>query len=636
MKEISAALIAEALGIRRQNVWKRAIKESWSFRETAYGRLYDLESLPPDVQLKIMQIQQHESPIQLPESWTAKPALDVNEAMRSATETERGEAFFRAAMITVFEDEELNVKSFCDQYNAGAIPDLLPALRKIGPVSSATFYRWLNAWRHDGPAAIIPQFARRNITRVNTSLSIIERGYLEYWYLTPNRTSIESCFRTLLQVVPDSKATEAACRAYLQSLPKPYRDFYRLGRSKFENAHLPRVERDPELYSSMEQAVSDHHNFDFLVEKDGRIFRPWITTFQDYRSSKIVGWCPSIYPSSLTISVAYYRMVIEHGAPEYAHTDNGKDFKSQLLNGMTKEIKVLNKKGIEEEALIRVMGAFALCGSKVIRARPYSATSKGRQERWYRTASEYVSKYSGSYVGSNTVSRPEDSVLFWRSIKGKAKKTDGIWRWEFFVEAIEAFIRWWNANWRGEAKGLDGCTPNEVFAANFKGKREVPVETLELAFSRPEVRRIRGNGVTIGDVQYWAPELFQYSGQDVIVRSPLGTADYVTVMLLNGQVLCKAQANWFIETEDLAAVNERVSSAKRHAIASLPSMGVGRIEPPAGSRSIIEVAMRTQPRQIGGIENVFPTRKPSEPAAETPRKSRLISPLDVGLNQEDD
>jgi hypothetical protein len=51
--------------------------------------------------------------------------------------------------------------------------------------------------------------------------------------------------------------------------------------------------------TEMQQVVSDHHNFDFLVEKDGRLFRPWITVIQDYRSGKVLSWCPSIYPSNL-------------------------------------------------------------------------------------------------------------------------------------------------------------------------------------------------------------------------------------------------------------------------------------------------------------------------------------------------
>jgi hypothetical protein len=633
MKLVRASVIAQALGIARQNVWKRAKAEHWVYQGTSRGHQYDFGSLPIELQLKISQLIPPERPTSM-DKWPQRPALDMDVALKAATEHERDVLFCRAVMISEYEISNLNVSAFLAHYNEGCIPNLVEVFEKIGRVSQATFYRWLKNQRRNGTAAIIPQYQRRNATRTGSGLTIMEKGFLEYWYCNPEKPSIHSCWQTLIQQ-PGCIVTYAAAKGYLQSLPRVYTDSFRLGTSKWDNKYQPHIDRDPTLYAAMQQVVSDHHNFDFLVEKDGRLFRPWITVIQDYRSGKVLSWCPSIYPSSISIAVALYRMIVAYGAGEAFHCDNGKDYRSHIFNGQTKKMKVIDQKGIEREALLRLRGAIEICGMKTIFARPYSGRSKGRLERMFRFWAEYVSKRSGSWLGSNTVERPEDAQLYWRSIKGKAKRTEGILTWDGYMQIMEVWPVWVNANWRGEGKGMEGQTPDEVFEATRLPMKEISKDTLEMAFSRAEVRRVRGNCIEIEKIGYWAPELYQYSGQDLIVRRALGCTDYVVVMQQSGQFICRAVGSWFRETEELAVVNERVALAKRANLQVLSTMGVGRIEPPIGSRSLIEIALRDQSKMIPSSSNekILPANEPEELA---PRKSRLISPLDVGLNQNEE
>lgn len=572
---VSTTAIAAALGQSRQSVLSRARNERWAYRDSGSGKLWALSSLPQDVVVRIA-----------PNVATNREApANAYTGLKEASEGNRETARLRMALLSIYRSSGLRVQDFVVAYNAGEIN--LSLLGKLGKLSAPTMYRWLKSWREEGADGVVPKWGLS--AQVGSSLSEIERGYLEFWYLAPEKRSARHCYNLLRHALPDSQASYQTALRYLNSLPKPLVGFHRLGQTKFDSLFQPYIERDPTLYAPMQQVVSDHHCCDFVVIKDGQVLRPWITTFQDYRTAKIVGWCPSVYPSSLSIMIAFYRMATDYGLPELIHIDNGKDYRSKVLNGKTGKVRVVNDQGIEEDALIHVHGAFGLLGCDVTFSMPYHGQSKGRMERTFGSLAEYFAKDTGTYIGSNTVTRPEDAQLFYRALNKKAKRLD-VYKWEDFVRGFEAFTRFWNANWRGEGKGLDGMTPDEAFKAHTGQIRTADRETLALALTKPEVRRVKENGVTVAGVEYWAQELFEFSGRDVIVRVPLGDPDRVVVMDPKGRVICTAVANWFEETGNLAADNKRVNAVREANLEAIRRFGVGRVEPPKGKRSFIEIA----------------------------------------------
>ena len=92
---------------------------------------------------------------------------------------------------------------------------------------------------------------------------------------------------------------------------------------------------------------------------------------------------------------------IRYGVPKEALFDNGKDYRSKLLNGYNVKAKVFLPEGIEEEAEIFFHGILPALGTDVHFTKPYSGKSKGRQERYYRLLGEYLAKDIGSYTGIN-------------------------------------------------------------------------------------------------------------------------------------------------------------------------------------------------------------------------------------------
>lgn len=608
---ISTKDIANALSVSERQVLRRATKEGWKYLKAGKAKVWDVSSLAPDVQVAI-------APKLRPVP--APAPISGTEAVHKASEKARELGRLRLAFLALYDGSGLKAADFIAAYNSGA---LNPTLRqKLGEVSLATLYRWDAKRRTSGTAGVIPRWGE---TKKTTKLTDIEQQILEKFYLSPERRTIQHCYQLLKLNLPSTTATYQTCRRYLQSLPKPLVAYHRLGQSRFEALYQPFIDRDPSIFLPMQQVVSDHHRFDLLVTKDGRIFRPWITAWQDYRSGKILGWAPSVYPSSLTILQAFYMMVMRYGLPEMCHMDNGKDYRCKVLMGASFKVNTITAQGVSDEDLLHLQGTFQMLGVQTTYARAYHGQSKGRMERTFGTFAEYISKDSGYYIGSNTVSRPEDVTLYYRAINKKAKK-QVLLSWDEFCTKLDAFIEFWNANWHGEGKGMNGQTPDEVFALHAPEPRKADAKTLALALTRPEVRKVTRNGVSVMGVQYWAPELLEYSGQEVVVRIPIVKPDTALVQTIQGQTICTAWADYFMATGDVAVDNEKVNAARKSNL-ELVRHRSERLKQTSGLKTFLDLPA-PQRQELPDL-SALPLAAGAEPVRQREQKPSLRSPLDI-------
>lgn len=594
MTELSSTAIAKAIGSTRQAVLTRAEKERWLCKGEGKSLRFLPRSLPRDVLMALTTQGIIETGAEVeprPDPSTADSAL------LAGTDKEREKAQFRSALVGLYlhNAEELNVFDFVASYNAGQVSPSL--LSKLGTISGPTFYRWIGAYRIGGhnPAALMPKYSVAERKRGGgASLSEIAKHYLEFYWLRDSRPSMRSAWIEARLALPKEEISYPTAARYLGGIPAVIRDYKRHGINRMETRDLPYIERNMALYRAMDQLVSDHHCFDFLVEKDGNLFRPWITAVQDFRSSKIVGFWPSVYPSSLSISLAFYLAVSRFGSCKLIHIDNGKDYRSMVLNGGSKALRVLNEEGFLEEELVQIQGAYSLFSERVTFARPYHGASKGRMERTFGTFAQLFSRRMAGYVGSNTVERPEDAALYWRALNKKQRRHD-VYTWDGFVRMLASFVDFYNAEWRGEGNGMDGRAPDEVFAATSGAPRPVSPEILALAFSRADTRRVGRNGVTFDGVRYWSDDLLKWKGLDVIVRRRIDDPETVLVSDHRGAHICSATANYFLETGDLAVDNERLNSTKKKGLAMVRDGTVGTFTAPEGSRSLVDFAGRAYP-----------------------------------------
>lgn len=601
MTNLSTMDIAEALGVSRQAVAKRATDEGWGCKGSGRDLRWVTRGLPRDVIAALAANNALDATVP---TIPGESLILSETSFLQARDKDRQVAQDKAAVVGLYRhsSQAMCVSDFVELYNAGGISPVL--LRRLGHISVPTFYRWLKAWEDGGrsPVGLVPQYSARSKSRgAGESMGDLARSYLEFFWLRDSRPSMRSAWLELSMAMPDEAPSYQTAARYLKSLPVILVDYKRRGRCKMETLDLPYIERNMALYKAMDQLVSDHHCFDFLVEREGVLFRPWITAVQDFRSSKIVGFCPSVYPSSLSISVAFYLAVKRFGSCNLIHIDNGKDYRSQVLNGKTRAMKTLNEEGFLEEELVHLQGAYSAFSEAVTFARPYHGSSKGRMERTFGTFAQLFSRRVVSYVGSNTVERPEDAALYWRALNKKAKRYD-VYSWDEYVRALASFIDWWNSSWRGEGNGMDGRSPDEVFAAEAVPMRPVSDEMLALAFSRVEGRKVRRNGVHLDGVNYWADELLTCIGDDVVVRRLLGDPDAVLVSDAKGRALCTAHADWFLETGDMAADNRRVGEIRRKAFQLARDAEASREAPAAGLRNLIAMSQSRFPaRQLEAL-----------------------------------
>ena len=402
------------------------------------------------------------------------------------------------------------------------------------------------------------------------------------------------------------------------------------------------MEQNVFQYRSLDLVVSDHHVLDCVVVYRGKLIRPWITTFQDYRSGKIVGFFPTVKPSSLSIIAAYYICCIGYGVPRAALFDNGKDYRSKRLNGYRATAKQLSPEGVTEEVEVFFKGVLPAIGTEVHFTKTYSAKSKGRQERYYRILGEYMAKDIGSYVGSDTATRPEEAKLMWRSINGMAKRED-VPTWEYFNRAATAMISYIKDTFTSQGKGMDGKTRSRVFEENLpETVRRVSKEELQQALCQSEVHKCGRNGVKFHKRHFCHDALREYSGRDVVVRSPIVTDNELPVYTLDGKFICNAVADYYAEGDNLGQAIGRVERAKKSTLLALAEQGNDEVSIDADQKIMIESALRTYgvdlslPESLlGGLEEPLPMAAGAEGLhlQQPVKQTRYMSELDARPEQ---
>ena len=629
---IKTSAIASALCVSRKETMKRARHEGWPCVKRSGGLVFLENRLPAGVRLALA-------------GRTPQETVTANNegGLSQLTDKAREAAQHRSALIYEYHQSGLKPADFCDAYNAGQTGVHLRSA--LGEVSSRTLYRWLREQKDAGGvgtqalAALAPRYGIKK-SGAGVTLSPLERQLLRQFWLKNTRPAMAHAHQLMLHVYPHSKCTYQTAARFLQSIPPAERDYFRLGKKRFEDLYLPYVEQNINQYRSLDLVISDHHALDCVVQYRGKLIRPWLTTFQDYRSGKIVGYFPTVKPSSLSILAAFYMCCIRYGQPKAALFDNGKDYRSKLINGYKTTAKQFTPEGITEDVEVFFQGVLPALGTEIHFTKTYSAKSKGRQERYYRILGEYLSKDIGSYVGSDTTTKPDDAELMWRSINGMAKRED-IPTWDYFTRACTAMIEYINDTFKSQGKGMDGKTRSCVFNENLPETiRRVSKEELQQALYRSEVHKCGRNGIKHHGVYYYHPALIRYAGQDVVIRNKIITDNEMPVYAINGTFICNAIGDYFVEGDNLKQAIKRVESVRKHSLLTLAERGTNEIAIAAEQRIMIETALRTYDDSLPSLESLLgeteePAALPMAAGAEnlSVKKTRYVSVLDARPEQ---
>jgi putative transposase len=538
--------IAGLVSLTKGWIIQRAQREGWPYRSyTAQGgkqRRYHLANLPKDIQTayaasiknSLEELQNQLKPDSKPNKKVTIPRFSGRGAKTGEVKTIENTpdeylriAAARRKVLEAYSASGLKPAQFVMAYNNGvAVPDVRSQLGTFGEISSqSSLYRWLERYEQFGLAGLAPQYAKR---RGGSGSSLDERAkeLIQALYLDPHRPSVRTVERDIKQFGYD--LNYSIISRYIQNeIPLSVKTFYRQGEKAYHDRFDPYITRDYTLFKAMEWGVADHHLFDFVIKHKGRIFRPWLTRFDDMRSRMIVGWHIDIIPNTLTILRALNMAVESYGTFDNLLIDNGKDFKSYWFAGNAWKNRKIK---LDRETCDLIEGVLHDCGTQAHFCLPYRGQSKPI-ERAFRTDIELFEKRMETYVGSNTAQRPDEAKLYWGRINGRDRIEV-----ELTLEEVRRmyaeYVEWFNTEWHHTGQGMDGKTPVQVFEENRGPRKEIPEALRRYIFTRREKRTVQRKGVTIDGIEYYNPQMVQYIGSEVEVRRDIDKIGTVSIYVL--------------------------------------------------------------------------------------------------------
>ncbi|MEL7087770.1 MAG: transposase domain-containing protein, partial [Planctomycetota bacterium] len=321
--------------------------------------------------------------------------------------------------------------------------------------------------------------------------------------------------------------------------------------AKWRKTVAPYIEQDPERFAANECWVSDHSQLDFWCWFGNQLVRPWITTWQDWRTRKIMGHVVSVSPDGSTILASLRRAILDNpdaGLPKTAWIDNGKDYAGYIFHGQTKKerSKTFVEKGYVDETGFQ--GIYKMLGIKVHFSLPYTPNGKPRQESFYRPMHERYCKGWASYTGNTPERRPE--------VLSKILKTPGmVPDFDEVVDTMAQHIDGYNRNPEHTIDDLVDddrarLTPAEALArwtTHFRGLADPAVLDLLLQrWHRPVTVgrngvsiRIRGMTIRYGQLDAKLRK-FKAGGEKVLVS--YDPADVRSVLVYTQQMTLVGRA----------------------------------------------------------------------------------------------
>ena len=555
---VSMATIAEALGIDRSAVVKRAKSEHWlhTTERTQGGRrhLYPIGALPSDVRAKV---EIAAAKLALAAISTPAPANDdpVTEAAAASADSATAWAWFdRQPDSTKAEArrkaEALDAVATLVGQGLGLTAARDSVAAAIGD-SPRTLIRWgarvKGIPRADWLPALADQYAGG--TRTAECTPAAWKAF-KADYLRQEQPTAASCYGRLRRAaaaegwtIPSLKTLERRIEA---EVPQAVRTLLRQGPEALKRSY-PHQTRDRSVFTAMQAVNADGHKFDvFCRWPDGTVGRPVMVAFQDLYSGKILSWRIGRSECQEAVRLTIRDMVATWGIPEQCWLDNGRNFASKWITGGTATRYRFKVRDDEPD------GALTLLGVQVHWTTPYWGQAKPI-ERAFRDLCDTVAKHpvcAGAWTGNNPLAKPEN-------YGSKAIPIAD------FIAMANQEIAHHNARPGRRAATAAGRSLDETFAESYARSvvRRATEEQLRQMLLAGEGLRLdaKSGALTLFGNRYWTEALGAHAGRKVVVRfDPETLAAPVPVYTLDGRFLATADR---IE----AAGFDDVAAAKSHA-----------------------------------------------------------------------
>lgn len=309
---------------------------------------------------------------------------------------------------------------------------------------------------------------------------------------------------------------------------------------------MPSQRRSVAGLHALELVNIDGHKFDvFVMDDDGRIFRPIMVAIQDVMSRKFLSWRIGEVESAIQTRLAFADLFRDFGIPKGCLLDNGRAFASKWITGGA--LTRFRFKIREEDPT----GLLPALGINPHWATPYRGQSKPI-ERGFRDLCDSIARHpamAGAYTGNKPDAKPEN-------YGSKAIPVEDFKR--YVAKGIAAH----NAQIGRRTEMANGRSFDQVFAESYAiapiGK--ATPEQLRLALLAGENRRVNrqtGHIELMGN-RYWAPDMGALYGQTVTVRfDPDDLHQPIHVYDLAGHYLCSPDIIHDTGFQDVAAAKAR-------------------------------------------------------------------------------
>ncbi len=353
-------------------------------------------------------------------------------------------------------------------------------------------------------------------------------------YHTQNRHSVKVCHELTLREAQRQgwswpRGYSATARWLRERDDKSLTCLFREGKGAWSHKYMPYNEID---YTSVEPGefyVCDHTQCDFWVTYKGKQIRPWLTAVLDCRSRSIVGWHFGTAPHQDAILSSFRMAFRDWAIPAKMRIDNGRDYTSKLITGVTKaERNALKRElGKDWQRALKRSDTLVTCDDtrwlgitgeleiNVIYAIPYAAWSKGQVERWFGTFHGQCGKSFATYCGRSVLTRPdcleEIKRGYSRDQRRRLKKLHGRdWKKEVILkfvdqsgvpslddarEEIASYIKLYHHTTHG-GKGMDGQSPQAVWNKTA-WLRRADADALAFLMDIRGKYKVGPNGVTL-------------------------------------------------------------------------------------------------------------------------------------------
>ncbi len=364
------------------------------------------------------------------------------------------------------------------------------------------------------------------------------------YYLDQSRPSVETCIgytETLLRhegredmlPLPSSQTFN---REILRRILPAELTYCRKGEKACVDTMLPSLKRNYDDLYSNSIWVCDNHTFDVFVN-DGEHEKPvrvYLTAFQDVRSRKFVGWEVTMNPCSQATLIALRRGIEENGLPGMILSDNGREFLTHDIGG--RGFRKGGKAAKEEHEIPTILENL---GIEFTTAMPRNARAKIIERAFLEVKNNFSKMFDG-YTGGTIAERPE-------RLKKTGKDAENFMLLPEFIQYVDNYIRYIYNKRKHNGVGMNGRTPDQMYAECMIEKRIATPEQLNLMMMRhSRMQTVSKEGVYLnlyGQKLYFQSEdlILRHIREKVYIRYNPDDMTEVRIYSSEDRFLCTAQ-----------------------------------------------------------------------------------------------